>query len=194
MFVKILKKFSLLQSLVLMIVFSMLIPLPLLFGIYVNGAYKDKQEHTKILNYEKFKESSEVFAESIWSYYPRIGEIIINQLILDDEVASILVHDSNNENFLSWEKPNQPMNLFWIKEDIVKDGVKVGSLTMSFKQETLYQSLKSDLLLFGSILLLQLIFVVFVVSYIYYYKVIRPIKKLLVDSQKLSNKELDEPF
>lgn len=70
MFLKILKKFSLLQSLVVMIVFSMLIPLPVLFGVYVYRAYNDKQEQTKILNYEKFKQSSEVFAESILELLP----------------------------------------------------------------------------------------------------------------------------
>jgi len=47
MFLQILKKFSLLQSLVVMIVFSMLIPLPVLFGVYVHGAYNDKQEQTR---------------------------------------------------------------------------------------------------------------------------------------------------
>lgn len=81
-----------------------------------------------------------------------------------------------------------------IEEDIIKNGVKIGSLTMSFYKETLFESLKSDLLLFGSVLLLQLIFIVLVVSYIYYYKVINPIQRLLVDAEKLSNKELDEPF
>jgi len=194
MFLKVLKKFSLLQSLVVMIVFSMLIPLPLLFGLYVHGAYKDKQEQLKILDYEKFKKSSEVFAESIWSYYPRIGEIIINQLMLDEDVARIHVYDSNGNDFLSWENPNQPKNIFTIREDILKNGLKIGSLEMSFKKETLFESLKSDLLLFGSILLLQLIFIIFVVSYIYYFKVINPIKRLLIDAKKLSNKELDEPF
>jgi len=194
MFLKILKKFSLLQSLVVMIVFSMLIPLPVLFGVYVHGAYTDKQEQTKKLNYEKFKESSEVFAESIWSYYPRIGEIIINQLILDSTVFSIHVYDENGNDFLSWESKNKPNELSVLEEDIIRNGVKIGSLKMSFHKETLFESLKSDLLLFGSILLLQLFFIILVVSYIYYFKVIGPIKKLLVDADKLSNKELDEPF
>jgi signal transduction histidine kinase/DNA-binding response OmpR family regulator len=194
MVLKILKKFSLLQSLVVMIVFSMLIPLPLLFGLYVHGAYKDKQEQLKILDYKKFKKSSEVFAESIWSYYPQIGKIIINQLMLDEDVARIHVYDANDNDFLSWESKNQPKNLFTIKEEILKNGIKIGSLEMSFKKETLFESLKADLLLYGSIFLLQLIFVILVVSYIYYYKVINPINKLLVDAKKLSNKELEEPF
>jgi|LGOV01.1.fsa_nt_gb signal transduction histidine kinase/DNA-binding response OmpR family regulator len=194
MFLKILKKFSLLQSLVVMIVFSMLIPLPVLFGVYVHGAYTDKQEQTKILNYEKFKHSSEVFAESIWSYYPSIGKIIINQLILDEDVVSIYVYDANGKDFLSWENQTKPKEVFVIEEDIIKNGVKIGSLKMSFDQVTLFESLKSDLLLFGSVLLLQLVFIVLVVSYIYYYKVINPIQRLLVDAEKLSNKELDEPF
>ena len=98
-----LQKFSLLQALIIMISISFLLPIPVLMATYVQGAYKTKQETLAIVNEKKFKLSSEIFTESLWNYYPELGQKMIAQLLLDQSIVFIAIEDANDKVFLHWK-------------------------------------------------------------------------------------------
>jgi signal transduction histidine kinase/DNA-binding response OmpR family regulator/HPt (histidine-containing phosphotransfer) domain-containing protein len=188
---------SLLQALAVMIIISLLLPLPLLMLTYVNSTYKNKQEAFTTLNTKKFNLSSAVFVESLWNFYPELGQKMLDQLLLDPNVQFVYVKDSDDKLFLGWENKERKANnddTLFLNKTLEKDNVVVGSLEMGFKRQDLMDSVMSDLTLFGTMLFFQVLFLVLVISWIYYYKIIRPIRRLVGHSNLLAQQKLDEPF
>jgi signal transduction histidine kinase/DNA-binding response OmpR family regulator len=179
-----------------MIALSINFPIPILIGTYVYSTFESKQEEFVIVSTKKFELSSEIFSESLWNFYPELGETMIHQLNLDKNFVSLSVRDADGKLFLS--QKNQTVtdidNLLVLEKVLVRNGINIGTLDMEFKKEGLMESVKSDMVLFGSIALLQVLLIIVVVAFIYYYKIIKPMKRLVIDSKKLANKNLDEPF
>lgn len=196
MILNILKKISLLQSLVIMITISLLLPLPLIVGVYVNVTYQDKQEKLFDLNSKKFELTSKIFTEALWNYYPSLANTMLDQLILDKNIMLVEVKDSNNKNFLYWNSYKQKTDgdVVVFEKELVKDEQIIGTYRLEFKKISLVESIMSDLTLFSYIAVLQVLFFVSIISFIYYYKILKPIKKLLIDSNNLSQKNFDAPF
>jgi len=191
-----LQKFSLSQALIIMIAISFLLPIPVLMGTYVHSAYKTKQETLAIINTKKFKLSSEIFAESLWNYYPELGQKMIEQLLLDQSIVFIAIEDTNDKVFLHWKsKENVSDNdVLFLQQPLEKNGNIIGSLEMHFKKQGIIDSFISDFFLFGTIFALQFIFLALIISFVYYQKIINPIKRLMQHSKLLSEQKLDESF
>lgn len=187
---------SLLQALAVMIVISLLLPLPLLMLTYANSTYKDKQEEFTTLNTKKFNLSSTIFVESLWNFYPELGQKMLDQLLLDPKLKFVHVDDSDGKLFLGWDNKNNSGNdnIFLLRKVLEKDNVVVGSLEMGFIREDLIASIMADMSLFGYILFLQIFFLIVLISWIYYYKIIKPIRRLVEHSTLLAHQKLDEPF
>jgi len=192
----ILAKVSLLQALIGMIILSLLAPLPILLGTYVHNAYKAKQIALYETNVKKFNLSSEIFSESLWNYYPELGQKLVDQLTFEPHVVSIKVSDAEKKDFLHWQSTDKKISqeTLVFEKVLEKDGRIIGFFEMRFKKLGVLESVINDMTLFGSILLLQAIFLVVIISLIYTYKVMRPIKRLVEDATLLANQKLDTPF
>ncbi len=190
-----LHKVSLLQSLIVMIVIALIVPIPVATLIYVNSTFPSKQEEQSVLNAKKFDFSSAIFAESLWNYYPELGQTMLDQLLLDQNIQFVRVRDNDDKLFLMWETPQPNLtDTFVLRKVLKKDDVAIGTLEMGFKRIDLIESIINDMRLFGSMILLQILFLVSVISLIYYYKVLKPIKRLVVHSHLLAAQQLDAPF
>ncbi len=179
-----------------MVVFTLLLPVPILFGVYVHSTFQTKQEEFVVVSTKKFELSSEIFSESLWNFYPELGKTMVHQLSLDKSFVSVNLSDARGDIFISHvnQTVTNPEEMFMLEKVLTKNETDIGTLTMVFKKEGLLESIKSDFFLFGSIALLQAIMIVVVISFIYYYKIIKPMRRLVQDSKKLALKELDEPF
>ena len=93
-------RMSLLQALVVMIFISLLLPLPVLMLVYTNSIYEQKQQTFTAVNTKKFHLSSDIFVESLWNYYPSLGQKMLDQLTLDASVKFVRVKDSDDKLFL----------------------------------------------------------------------------------------------
>lgn len=193
---KILEKISLLQALIGMIVFSLIAPLPILMGTYVLNTYSAKQEALYEINLKKFNLYSEVFSDSLWNYYPELGQKLLNQLSLEPNLVSITVTDSDGKPFVSWKSsvayPDAQRVTF--EKILEKDGRIIGFFEMHFHKMGIVESVLKDMTLFGSILAIQAIFLIIVISFVYTHKVIRPIRRLVDDATQLAEHKLDKPF
>jgi|GEM_PF-777852 len=188
---------SLLQALAVMIIISLLLPLPLLMLTYANSTYKSKQEEFTTLNTKKFNLSSTIFVESLWNFYPELGQQMLDQLLLDPHIRFVYVKDSNEKIFLGWDHKNRISSqddILFLHKTLEKDNIIIGSLEMGFQRQDLLDSVLSDLTLFGSMLFFQILFLVLVITWIYYYKIIKPIRRLVSHSNLLAQQKLDEPF
>jgi len=188
---------SLLQALAVMIIIALLLPLPLVVLTYVNSTYQNKQEAFTALNTKKFNLSSAIFSESLWNFYPELGQKMLDQLLLDPSVQFVYVKDNDGKLFLGWENKAKISNnedTLFLNKLLEKEGVMIGSLEMGFKRQDLVDSILSDMTLFGGMIFLQLLLLITVISWIYYYKIIRPIRRLVGHSTLLAQQKLDEPF
>ena len=165
--------------------------------VYTNSIYEQKQQTFTAVNTKKFHLSSDIFVESLWNYYPSLGQKMLDQLTLDASVQFVRVKDSDNKLFLGWQKPHSTEsheNIMYLSKVLEKDGMVVGSLEMAFIRQDVLSSLLSDMALFGSIVALQIFCLVLVISWIYYTKILKPIRQLVQDANQLANQKLDEPF
>ncbi|MDD2383634.1 MAG: response regulator [Sulfurospirillaceae bacterium] len=196
MFKHMLNKFSLLQSLTVMVLISLILPLPLILVTYAYGTYETKQDKQNTINSKKFNLSAEIFVESLWNFYPELGKKMMDQLLLDPAVLYVKVIDINKKDFLQGEnKGNASLyDVTIMQKTLEKDGMAIGSLEIGFHKLRLLESVISDMTLFGSIILLQTLLVIFVISLIYYKKIVKPIRRLVEHSTLLSQQKLDEPF
>ena len=188
---------SLLQALAVMIIIALLLPLPLVMLTYVNSTYKQKQEAFTTLNTKKFNLSSAIFVESLWNFYPELGQRMLDQLLLDPNVQFVHVKDSEEKLFLGWDNKVKISNnddTLFLNKILEKDGVVIGSLEMGFQRQDLVDSILSDMSLFGGMIFLQLLLLIAVISWVYYYKIIRPIRRLMAHSNLLAHQILDKPF
>ena len=181
---KILEKISLLQALIWMIVFSLIAPIPILMVTYVLNTYSSKQETIYEVNEKKFNLYSEVFSDSLWNYYPELGQKFLNQLTLEPNLVFIKVTDSDGKRFVSWESnASYPSDERVVLEKILeKDGRVIGFFEMHFHKMGIIESVLKDMALFGSILAIQAIFLIIIISFVYTHKVIRPIRRLVDDA------------
>ena len=191
-----LERVSLLQALIVMIIISLVAPLPLILGTYVHSAYKAKQEVVYETNSKKFNLSSEIFSESLWNYYPELGKKLLDQLTFEPNILSIKVTDTDRKEFLAWKSPTfkQDIDVVIFEKVLEKEGRVIGFFEMRFKKLSILESAVNDMALFGSILALQALFVVTIISLIYVYKILRPIKRLVYHSTLLAEQKLDQSF
>ena len=193
---RILEKISLLQSLVGMIILSLLAPLPILFVSYVFSSYETKQAAIYEINEKKFNLSSEIFSESLWNYYPELGQKMVDQLTFEPNIVSIHVFDTEKNIFLQWQEDGlKPEAETIVYEKVLeKEGMVIGFFEMRFRHFSLFESLLSDMPLFSSILLIQAFFMIGIISLIYTYKVIYPIRRLIRHATLLAEQKLDKVF
>ena len=193
---KILNKFSLLQALTVMVLISLILPLPLILMTYTYGTYETKKEDMIQINTKKFNLSAEIFIESLWNFYPILGQKMLDQLLLDPNIFYVKVLDLNKKVFLSGEKKydasEHRVNV--MTKVLEKDGMAIGSLEVGFHKIGLLESVMSDMAHFGSIILLQTLLVMAVLSLIYYKKIVQPMKRLVEHSALLSQQKLDDSF
>lgn len=193
---KILNKFSLLQALTVMVLISLILPLPLILMTYTYGTYETKKEDMIQINTKKFNLSAEIFIESLWNFYPILGQKMLDQLLLDPNIFYVKVLDLNKKVFLSGEKKydasKHRVNV--MTKVLEKDGMMIGSLEVGFHKIELLESVMSDMAHFGSIILLQTLLVMAVISLIYYKKIVQPMKRLVEHSALLSQQKLDKSF
>ena len=196
MFKKMLNKSSLLQALTVMVLISLILPLPLILVTYAYGTYETKQEEIANINTKKFNLSAEIFIESLWNFYPTLGQKMLDQLLLDPNIFYVKVLDLNNKVFLSGEKKYDATkhHVSTMTKTLEKDGMAVGSLEVGFHKIGLLESVMSDMALFGSIILLQTLLVMAVLSLIYYKKIVQPMRRLVEHSTLLSQQKLDDSF
>ena len=191
-----LEKISLLQALIGMIILSLLAPLPILFASYVFNSFETKQETSYQINQKKFNLSSEIFSESLWNYYPELGQKMLDQLTYEPNVVSIHVFDAEKNVFLEWHSPhiNEQVETFLYEKTLEKEARVIGFFEMRFRKLGLFESLMSDMSLFGSILVIQALFMIVIISLIYTYKVIHPIRRLVSHATLLAEQNLDIAF
>lgn len=100
-FNKLLNKFTLSQSLAIMIFLALSLPIPVLLGVYIQTTFQTKQKEFEILSQKQFELSCDIFTESLWNFYPELAQTTVNQLSLDKHFVSVKIKDSHGLTFLT---------------------------------------------------------------------------------------------
>lgn len=196
LFNKFLNKFTLSQALAIMIVLSLSLPIPILVSVYANTAFKTKQEEFTRLAKKKFELSCEIFTESLWNFYPELAKTTTDQLSLDKNFVSVKIKDAHGLTYLSKTMKilQDKDNMLLFSKNLYRKGEKIGSVEMIFQINGLWKSIKADMFLFGSFIVLQILAVMGVISFFYYIKILKPVKRLVYQAHRLAKKNLDEAF
>jgi signal transduction histidine kinase/DNA-binding response OmpR family regulator/HPt (histidine-containing phosphotransfer) domain-containing protein len=193
---KLINKFTLSQSLAIMIFLALSLPIPILISVYAKTAFKTKQEEFSVLSKKKFELSCEIFTESLWNFYPELAKTTIDQLSLDKNFVSVKIKDAHGMVFVSktMRIVQDKENTLTFSKNLYKKSDNIGSVEMMFQKNGLWTSIKADMFLFGSFIMLQILAVMGVISFLYYIKILKPVKRLVYQAHRLAKKNLDEAF
>lgn len=184
-----------LTPLVLFSVFlAVLIPLSLT-GWYITEQKKKEifvelnMYHTDLLNSLKIS-----LADAVWFYREDMAKNIVKPLFGSDIVYRVSVSDENGNPFLDEINTNMsPSSLIEKNTNIMKDDLFVGVLSVYISDDLAHRQLTDEIekiIILILVLFFSIFSAVYVVVKIY---VIRPVRDLYMDSEKLMRGDFDTP-
>lgn len=153
--------------------------------------YKERSEQTINIITESISISA---TEALWFFSDEWTKIVVKSAAKNEKIYSATIHN-DNDILLSHDKENFPvLNVKEIKVNLEKSGEFLGTLTLIFNMDEINKDIYIDKSNFFIILLFQAIVSSTILYLIIRFKVLRPIKKLIIQSKLLSKKQLNRNF
>lgn len=133
--------------------------------------------------------------EPLWNLSADAGMPLLNSIMDDDRVVRVMVTDPALGVFLQAERPERRRGqLFQQRKTVVYQGSEIGQVMVEMDSGMLEAMLANDrnklLLTLAGQLLVSLALIVVLMQA----RIVRPLLRLIQDSQRLALRELDQPF
>jgi signal transduction histidine kinase/ActR/RegA family two-component response regulator len=132
---------------------------------------------------------------ALWNVSPEVGRPLIDSMLGDERIVRAVVRDERQSIFLSAEHPERRKGRQSVlRRDVVRDDKVIGDVTIEIDNGELQQEIakaRNTLLL---TLLAQLLLSLVLIVGLLNARLIAPIRRLTVDSDRLARRELDTPF
>jgi signal transduction histidine kinase len=132
---------------------------------------------------------------ALWNVSPEVGRPLIDSMLGDERVVRALVRDERQSIFLSAEHPERRKGRqSGLQRDVVRGGKVIGDVMLEIDNGELQQEIakaRSTMLL---TLLAQLLLSLVLIVGLLNARLVAPIRRLMVDSDRLARRELDTPF
>lgn len=133
--------------------------------------------------------------EPLWNLNPESGRPLLQSLMSDRRVTSLIVRDQRFGTFLSEEHPERRhSHQYVIDRTILHDGSTIGQVSVEIDSSQLDELIAHDRFGFEITVLGQLLFSLLLIVMLLRLRLLKPIKRLILESQRLARKELSEPF
>jgi signal transduction histidine kinase len=132
--------------------------------------------------------------EPLWTMVPDLGRPLLESVIEDPRVVRVSV---SGEGGLLLERafPERRVGATWERVHVVvRDGEPIGEVEVEIDTGQMEQALLSHSRAFLLTTLVQLVLSLFIISLILRWRVVRPLRRLVRQSERLARRELDEPF
>ncbi|MEW9897773.1 ATP-binding protein [Chitinivorax sp. PXF-14] len=183
------------RAIVLAVIVGLLIPATIISYITLEGrasalSAQLKKDHARL---------TEILVlgmqEPLWNLSADAGMPLLNSIMDDDRVVRVLVTDPALGTFLQAERPERRRGqVYTLRKTVVYQGSEIGVVTVEMDSGQWEAALRDDrnkfLLTVGGQLLVSLALILVLMQA----RVLHPLRRLMTDSQKLAQRELDTPF
>ncbi|MFZ6813833.1 ATP-binding protein [Undibacterium sp. Rencai35W] len=166
--------------------------------VYLEEATRIEQEHTANVQVELERLTtltSLALRESLWQFVPQQADSIIEAAFVNPDITSIKVVEGAGSPFASKTRNNfQDEKSLTLKQDISRDGVKLGQLTISMTTAGYRQKLKAVTIRYGRAGLLIIIGSLLFILFVMHRRFVYPMDQLVEASQNLAQGKLEIPI
>ena len=165
---------------------------------YLNAAERLQTEYTAELRQDLQRLSTltaMALREALWNYASTEAESIIEAAQVNPEVRAIQIEDMHGRVFAQSHKSNDDAGeRISTTQDIVRAGVPLGRLTISMSTNGYKDRLRAESQNYARAVLLTLVGALLFILAILQWRLILPLKHLLLASQQLARGELNQPI
>lgn len=186
---------SLKRVIVLGMVFGILVPALVVGPLLAADSYRreiDARVHSLLSQYAQILEQT--MATPIWLVDAFSAQTFVDSVMLNPDVVKIVVEDSSLGVFVRTEKPDRDGGSV-VREvrPVMKEGQQIGRITIEMTTSLVERQFFIDMLKVSAALLMQLLVSFFLLLMLFERRLMRPLRQLKNDAQRLSNGQLDQP-
>ncbi len=132
---------------------------------------------------------------AIWNVDQRAAAELVDAVMRNPDVVRVEVTDEFKQVFAAQEKPLPTVGeLLAESRDVVHDGAHVGHLKVTLTTARIQRELISSLIQMAAALVAQVGFSIGLIWLLFEQRMVRPLKKLQLDAQRLARGDLEEPL
>jgi signal transduction histidine kinase/DNA-binding response OmpR family regulator len=132
---------------------------------------------------------------ALWNVSPEVGRPLIDSLLGDERVVRAVVRDERQAVFLSGEHAERRKGRqFVLQRDVVREGKVIGDVLLEIDSGQLQDEVANARATLLLTLLAQLLLSLLLIVGLLNARLLAPIRRLMVDSDRLARRELDTPF
>ncbi|WP_137939056.1 ATP-binding protein [Chitinivorax sp. B] len=135
--------------------------------------------------------------EPLWNLSADAGMPLLNSIMDDERVVRVLVTDPALGTFLQAERPERRRGQILIpplRKTVVYQGSEIGVVTVEVDSGQLEAALRDDRNKFLLTVAGQLLVSLALILILMQLRVLEPLRRLMTDSRKLAQRELEQPF
>jgi two-component system NtrC family sensor kinase len=175
------RKSSLQNFLIVVVIISIAMPAALTGYFLIKENFDRSVEQDSMVaatNYVELLQAG--MTMPLWNIAADLGEPLIDSVSIDPSVISIRVNTLNGEGFLAYSRPglNPDAELLRLSRDVVYEGELLGNVELGYSLEYARSRAKGESQLLLTILVIQLLVSIAMVSFFLRRRVINPLKQL----------------
>jgi len=190
-----LRRLSLKSVIVLGIAFGILMPALVVGPLIAIDNYQQMvslRVNAMLSQYTKLLQQSMV--APVWQVDVQSAQVFIDALMLNPDVVSVQVDDAVLGKFAFADKPERRKgNILQEELPLLREGASIGKVRVEISTALVEQQLGKNLQTVGIALLLQLVISFVLLVFLFERRLMRPLHRLLLDTQRLANNELVQP-
>ncbi|MEB0138763.1 MULTISPECIES: sensor histidine kinase [unclassified Undibacterium] len=188
---------SLRLAIILAVVFGLTVPAAILIPYHLNSIEiaaraRNTEDHHRLVDI-----LSVILSEPLWQITPEIANISSEVVYSDPRVATIAVITlpdrkefiKNNVRQASQKGPFTSMT-----RQITHGGQVIGEVTLTLAEDLLQESLRSDFRRYVTTAVLSLFLAILFILMVLQWRLVKPVKLLMDQSDRLANGELNDPI
>ncbi|WP_338849374.1 EAL domain-containing protein [Massilia sp. W12] len=169
--------------------------LPAMFGSYLLVGVKEERAARLVLN-EALQRYADILAlgmqEPLWIMNPETAQPLIESVMRDPAVLQIRVLDQAKSQFINTTAPARTMgNVISAEREIIAHGQQIGWISIEMDDAKSQAELRDKQWSYALILALQLLVSLCLIVLFLHTRLMAPLKKLMVSSDRLSQGDFD---
>ncbi|QZA80157.1 ATP-binding protein [Deefgea piscis] len=133
--------------------------------------------------------------EPLWNLAPESARPLLDSLMSDERTVSITINDQKLGPFLSANQPERKIgHTASLSRPVIKQGNTIGIATVEFSDGISTQHIKRKLQIYLLAVIVQVVLSLALILFLLNSRILRPLKKLTVQSQRLADRQLNQAF
>lgn len=165
---------------------------------YLDQASRFREEHVTQIHVELSRLTdltALALREPLWQFAPELANSIIEAAFVNPDVVAIAVWDERGTSFATRERASaNPDEVAANNRDIVRDGSKVGKLTIQMSTSGYVRKVDAVRAQYVRTGLLVAVPALLVILLLLHWRLVRPLDKLVIASKRIEDGQLEVPI